>query len=194
MFMLVLLMLKLVVTTLVWFRPLVPPWLTVLTLSTLKLSPTSSPTGVDNFDVSLGELQEAYNLLTVENVSELDYILQGPGMGNLDDSVSKANFLISIAEERKRLYGIPFPPLVRRSWQPSSATVTENIVAWANELTSSSYAVIDSGYKYTYDRYNDQYRNIPLNGDVAGLMVFTSYHRSRLGSPPLVCPVDKSVT
>ena len=57
--------------------------------------------GVDNYDVSLGELQEAYNLLTVESVSELDYILQGPGMANLDDSVSKANFLISIAEERR---------------------------------------------------------------------------------------------
>ena len=67
--------------------------------------------------------------------------------------------------------------------QPSSTTATENIVAWANELTSSSYAVIDSGYKYTYDRYNDQYRNIPLNGDVAGLMVFTSLTAEAWYSP-----------
>ena len=139
--------------------------------------------GVDNYDVSLGELQEAYNLLTVESVAELDYILQGPGMGNLDDSVSKANFLISIAEERRDCMVFLSPYRTAVLNQPSSTTATENIVAWANELTSSSYAVIDSGYKYTYDRYNDQYRNIPLNGDVAGLMVFTSLTAEAWYSP-----------
>ena len=139
--------------------------------------------GVDNYDVSLGELQEAYNLLTVESVAELDYILQGPGMGNLDDSVSKANFLISIAEERRDCMVFLSPYRTAVLNQPSSTKATENIVQWANELSSSSYAAIDSGYKYTYDRYNDQYRNIPLNGDVAGLMVFTSLTAEAWYSP-----------
>ena len=40
-------------------------------------------------------------------------------------------------------------------------------------LPSSSYAVIDSGYKYMYDRYNDVYRFVPLNGDIAGLCART---------------------
>ena len=40
-------------------------------------------------------------------------------------------------------------------------------------LASSSYAVFDSGYKYMYDRYNDVYRFVPLNGDVAGLIAYT---------------------
>ena len=148
--------------------------MTVLTLSTSKLSPTSSPTVLTTSTLPWVNSKYAYNLLTVESVSELDYILQGPGMGNLDDSVSKANFLISIVKSVETVWYSFLPYRTAVLNQPSSTTVTENIVAWANELTSSSYAVIDSGYKYTYDRYNDQYRNIPLNGDVAGLMVFTS--------------------
>jgi phage tail sheath protein FI len=41
-------------------------------------------------------------------------------------------------------------------------------------LTSSSYAVFDSGYKYTYDRFNGTFRYIPCNADIAGLMARTS--------------------
>ncbi|QBP06165.1 tail sheath monomer [Synechococcus phage S-B68] len=127
--------------------------------------------GVDNYDASLGELQEAYNKFVVENVPNLDYILQGPSMSNLDDSVAKANFIISLCEERKDCMAFLSPPRYAVIGQPSSTTVTEKVIEWAVELSSSSYVVLDSGYKYTYDRYNDRYRNIPLNGDIAGLMV-----------------------
>ena len=130
--------------------------------------------GVDNFTASLGELQAAYNKLTVENVTDLDYILQGPGLSTLDDSVAKANFLISVAEERKDCMVFVTPPRYAVVGQASSSTATAAILEWANELSSSSYTVIDSGYKYTYDRFNDQYRYLPLNGDVAGLMVNAS--------------------
>ena len=50
---------------------------------------------------------------------------------------------------------------------------TENVKAFADALSSSSYAVIDSGYKYMYDKYNDVYRFVPLNGDIAGLCART---------------------
>ena len=130
--------------------------------------------GVDNFDASLGELQDAYNKLTTENLPILDYILQGPSMSNLDDSVAKANFLISVAEERRDCMVFLSPPRYAAVNAATSAKATEDIVEWANELSSSSYAVFDSGYKYTYDRFNDQYRYIPLNGDIAGLLVFAS--------------------
>ena len=130
--------------------------------------------GVDNFAVSLGELQDAYNKLTTENVPDLDYILQGPSMGTLTDSVAKANFIISVAEERKDCIAFLSPPRYMIVGQPDSETITDSIVEWADELSSSSYTVIDSGYKYTYDRYNDQYRHVPLNGDIAGLLVNAS--------------------
>ena len=164
----------------------VPLSATVLTLSTLKPSPTPSLVVLTTSYATLGELQSAYNKLTLENVSLLDYILQGPGIANLDDSVAKANFLISIAEERKDCMA---------SWSPpryavvgvSSSVATENtplIIEWAKELTSSSYAsIIDSGYKYTYDRYNDTYRYVPLNGDIGGLLVNTSINAQPWFSP-----------
>ena len=50
---------------------------------------------------------------------------------------------------------------------------TQNVVGFADGLPSSSYAVIDSGYKQMYDKYNDVYRFVPLNGDIAGLCART---------------------
>jgi len=142
--------------------------------------------GVDNYTASLGELQDGYNMLTTENLPNLDYILQGPGMSNLDDSVAKANFLISICEERKDCMTFLSPAkymIVGRN----STDVTQSVVEWARELSSSSYAVLDSGYKYTYDRFNDQYRYIPLNGDIAGLLV-----NSALTTEPWYSPAGLS--
>ena len=51
---------------------------------------------------------------------------------------------------------------------------TNNIIQFYDSLKSSSYAVFDSGYKYTFDRFNNTFRYIPLNGDIAGLMARTS--------------------
>ena len=130
--------------------------------------------GVDNFDASLGELQEAYDMLTTENLPELDYILQGPSMSNLDDSVAKANFLIAVAEERRDCMVFLTPPRYAAVNAANSTKATEDIIEWAEELSSSSYAVFDSGYKYSYDRFNDQYRYMPLNGDIAGLLVHSA--------------------
>jgi len=48
---------------------------------------------------------------------------------------------------------------------------------------SSSYAVMDSGWKYMYDKYNDVYRWVPLNGDVAGLCARTDTERDPWFSP-----------
>ena len=63
---------------------------------------------------------------------------------------------------------------------PEKADVVDNynnedtdIIAFRNTLTSTSYAFLDSGYKYQYDKYSDTYRWIPLNGDMAGLCVRT---------------------
>jgi phage tail sheath protein FI len=57
------------------------------------------------------------------------------------------------------------------------------VVDFRNSLSSTSYAVIDSGYKYAYDKYNDIYRWVPLNGDIAGLCVRTDNDRDPWFSP-----------
>jgi phage tail sheath protein FI len=58
-----------------------------------------------------------------------------------------------------------------------------NLLTFRNAITSSSYAVMDSGYKYQYDKYNDEYRWVPLNGDIAGLCVRTDNVRDPWYSP-----------
>ena len=130
--------------------------------------------GVDNYNVSLGELQAGYNLLTTTALPNLDYILAGPSLGTQDDTVAKHNFIISVAEDRKDCIAFLSAPRYAIIGQPDAETITDNIVEWAQELSSTSYAVLDSGYKYTYDRFNDRYRYVPLNGDIAGLMVNTA--------------------
>ena len=73
---------------------------------------------------------------------------------------------------------------------PALETVVNNlyqevdaVIAFRNAITNSSYAVIDSGYKYMYDRYNDVYRWVPLNGDIAGLCARTDNTNDPWWSP-----------
>ena len=56
-------------------------------------------------------------------------------------------------------------------------TQKDNVIGFFNGIRSSSYVVFDSGYKYMYDRYNDVYRFVPLNGDIAGLGARTDLNR-----------------
>lgn len=139
--------------------------------------------GVDQLSASLGELQQAYNKFETENLEDLDYILQGPAGPNLTDAVAKANFIISIVEERKDCMAFLSPPRFMIVNQTDNERITDSLVQWANELSSSSYTVLDSGYKYTYDRFNDEYRYVPLNGDTAGTMVYTALRSEPWFSP-----------
>ena len=138
--------------------------------------------GVNQLSATLGERQIAYNKFTTENVSTLDYILQGPAGTNLDDATSIGNFLINVVEERRDCMCF-LSPMRSDVVGLDSETATLRVETWANTLTSSSYAVFDSGYKYSYDRFNDVYRYMPLNGDTAGTLVFTAVQAEPYYSP-----------
>jgi hypothetical protein len=147
--------------------------------------------GVDNLVASLAELQAGYSKYAEENTFEIDYILQGPaatvdGSSSYRDfeaSVAKANFLISIVEQRRDCMAFISPPRYMCVTQKSANQITEDIATWADELASSSYVAIDSGYKYTYDRFREAYVNVPLNGDTAGTLVYTAYRSEPWFSP-----------
>jgi phage tail sheath protein FI len=64
-----------------------------------------------------------------------------------------------------------------------SGKQAEDVVAYRDTLTSTSYAVMDAGWKYQYDKYNDIQRYVPANGDTAGLMVRTDLTRDPWYSP-----------
>ena len=98
---------------------------------------------------------------------------------------TRALYLInSIAEYRKDCIAVLSPErtdVVNNSGY--SGAEVDDIIAFRNLLPSSSYAVMDSGWKYQYDKYNDVFRHVPLNGDVAGTMVRTDATRDPWFSP-----------
>ena len=81
--------------------------------------------------------------------------------------------LIDLAEGRLDCMAFISPHRAATVGVADPATQAVNVKNAADTLPSSSYAVLDSGYKYMYDRYNDVYRYIPLNGDIAGLCART---------------------
>jgi len=122
----------------------------------------------------LGDLTTSYNLFSNKDEISVDYLIMGPGLGSVVETQAKANLLISLADGRKDCIATISPDRTNIVGQSNTATQTNALVTFYSPVTSSSYAVFDSGYKYMYDRFNNTFRYIPLNGDIAGLMVRTS--------------------
>jgi hypothetical protein len=122
----------------------------------------------------LSDVISGYALFSNKDEIEVDFLIGGPGSTTKDESKAKANYLISIANARKDCMVTISPHKADVVEIANSDTATDNVVAFYAPLTSSSYAVFDTGYKYMYDRFNDKFRYIPTNGDVAGLMVRTN--------------------
>jgi hypothetical protein len=123
---------------------------------------------------TLGNLITSYGLFSNKDEIQVDYLIMGPGLANKFESQGKANYLISVATDRKDCMAVISPHRADVVNITNTDTQTDNIIQFFNPLASSSYAVFDSGYKYMYDRFNNTFRYIPCNGDVAGLMVRTS--------------------
>jgi phage tail sheath protein FI len=123
---------------------------------------------------TLGALSTAYDLFANADEVEVDYLIYGPGLDTKEDSQAKANKLISIAEDRKDCVATISPYRSSVVNITNTTTQTNNVIDFFSPISSSSYAIFDSGYKYTYDRFNDLFRYIPCNGDVAGLMARTN--------------------
>ena len=123
---------------------------------------------------TLGDLITSYNLFKNKEEIEVDYLIMGPSINGIEESQSKANRLVSIAEARQDCVATISPHRSGVVGVTDDDTQTSNILKFANGVKSSSYGIMDSGYKYTYDRFNNKFRYIPTNGDVAGLMVRTN--------------------
>lgn len=131
--------------------------------------------GVNNSMVpTLGDVVNGYRLFNNRDETPVDYLIMGPGLLNKSDSQAKAQELISIATLRKDCVAVISPHKADVVDISNSETQTNNILSFYSALSSSSYVVFDDNYKYTYDRFNNKYRYVPSNADVAGLMVRTS--------------------
>ena len=120
-----------------------------------------------------------YNLFANPEVVDVSLILTSDG-----NQTKALHVINNIAEVRKDCVAVISP---QRADVVNNSTYVgaemDDIITFRNLLPSSSYAVMDGNYKYMYDKYNDLYRYIPLNGDTAGLMVRTDTERDPWYSP-----------
>ena len=134
--------------------------------------------GADGAGYTAGQFGAAMDLFADTEETEIDFVLMGGSMTQEADTKSKATKAIAIAAARKDAIAFVSPhkgnQIASSGGALTSTQQKENTLAFFSDLTSTSYAVFDSGYKYVYDRFNDTYRYIPCNGDVAGLCVQTS--------------------
>jgi hypothetical protein len=123
---------------------------------------------------TLSNLAASYQLFANKDEIDVNFLIYGPSMSNVLESQAKANRLISIANSRKDCIAVISPHKGEVVNILNSEIQTNNIIRFFAPLSSSSYAVFDSGYKYTFDRFNNQFRYIPCNADIAGLMARTT--------------------
>ena len=140
--------------------------------------------GSGGYSLSLANVISGYRNFTNPAEYQINFIIGGPSGGTtIQESQAKANELIAIADTRKDCVATISPHRAGVVDVANSDTQTTNIVNFFDPLTSSSYAVFDTGYKYVYDRFNNQFRYIACNADVAGLMARTSINQYPWFSP-----------
>lgn len=116
-----------------------------------------------------------YNLFADADTSNVSLLLGGPLTS------SNVNSLVTIANDRKDCVAFVSPE--NNNVSASEASKLSTAKAFRDAVGNSSYTVIDSGYKYQYDSYNDTYRYVPLNGDIAGLCARTDLTNDPWYSP-----------
>ena len=131
-------------------------------------------TGSERMKAKLGDLVTSYRLFRNDEEFPVDYLIMGPGCSTKYESQAKAQELISIAELRKDCVAVISPHRADVVDIADSNTQTTNVLEFFAPISSSSYAIFDTGYKYMYDRFNNRFRYVPCNADVAGLCVRTS--------------------
>ena len=135
--------------------------------------------GVDDYAYTAGEIQAAYDEFLDTEATTVDFVLMGGDAADETDTRAKAATVAAVANSRKDCIAFVSPWTGDQVATSGGAALTPatqlaNTLEFMDTIASSSYVVKDSGVKYTYDRFNDKYRYIGCNGDVAGLCVSTS--------------------
>ena len=142
--------------------------------TTYELAGGNNYTAANGFAADLGSLMTSFEKFQTKDEIAVDYLLAGPGSSTRAQSQAKFNKLGDIAETRKDCVAICSPQRSDVVNITNSTTQTNNVVATLDGVNSSSYQIMDSGYKYMFDRFNNEFRWVPCNGDIGGLMVRTN--------------------
>jgi len=124
-----------------------------------------------------GNLQSGWDLFNNKETTDISLLVTGNASSNVQNYV-----ITTIAASRADCVAFISPPYA--AVVNNAGSETTSIASWLSGLgTTSTYAVADSGWKYQYDKYNNTYRWVPLNGDIAGLCVYTDTTRDPWFSP-----------
>jgi len=150
--------------------------------STLTLGGGLNYDGASDLDASgaltagVGDLSTGYDIFANNDEYDVNFLLMGGAGYSREDAQALASKVIAVAEVRKDAVAFVSPcrsELLTTSgngYTVKGATdITDNLISFYAPVPSSSYAVLDSGYKYMYDRFSDTFRYVPLNGDIAGI-------------------------
>ena len=146
---------------------------------------------VDSLKATVSKLSTGYQLFQNNDAYAVDFLLMGSGNHGKTETQNLAQQVIAVADIRKDAVAFisPYRGAFINDSSAGSVTVnndveiTSNVLSFYSPLTSSSYAVFDSGYKYMYDRFADTFRYVPLNGDIAGTCVRTDINSFPWFSP-----------
>lgn len=137
--------------------------------------------GAPETTVPLAVLAAGYDVFTNAEQVDVSIIMAGKAVGGTVGEGLAKYIKDNVVESRRDCVLTISPP--RDAVVNNAGSEAADVVAFRNAVGSSSYIVFDSGYKYRYDKYNDVYRYVPLNGDIAGLMVRTDETRDPWFSP-----------
>jgi len=142
--------------------------------------------GTDDYALTAGEYELAYDKFADTESLDINLVLGGRGGGAGDTATTMdthGTMITALVETRRDCVGFLSPYRAATVGVALSSTATQNVKLGFDGLPSSSYMVFDSSYKYMFDKYNDVYRFVPLNGDTAGLCAFTDNVRDAWFSP-----------
>ena len=131
------------------------------------LTTISLTSGTDDYGITAGEKKDGLDRFKDSETVDLNLMICGKS------DATYAGQAIDMCTDRKDAVAFISPESSDVVAVADEITQTSNVKGFFDGLSSSSYAVFDSGYKYTYDKYADTYRWIPLNGDIAGLCART---------------------
>lgn len=139
------------------------------------------------WNIVITDLTGAYDYFRDEETVNIEYLIMGPGLPTESDTRAKLNHIASIAADRKDCIAFGSPHkgnIISDSGLPlTNAQIVRNLKDFYAPVGSNSYLVLDCNYKYVYDRWNDVYRYIPCNTDVAGLVADTAIRNEPWFSP-----------
>lgn len=125
--------------------------------------------GEDGPSLDVGDIDTGFQVFNDAETIDVNLLIGAPSLSGAD-GVTQANNLIAIADNRKDVVAFVSPPV---DATVGTLTPKDDVIAFADQLTASSYGFLDSTALKVYDKYNDVYRWIPAAGHMAGLCAKT---------------------